>query len=284
MLLAQKCLDTINGRCAYVPTLTGACFAIHFPNAGDTRGPRDDSRSPRKTLKPSAHCRSSSDPRDSHSHPIHNVPPRERVLLPEDPNTSDVEFFRQLSPRIHVNTAKILVVDDAQSVRTLFKALFKRQGIEYVDLAENGQDGYTKLIETDYDVVFMDFLMPIMNGIDCVKTYRTWEQTNRQRKAVIIGMSANAIDADLQSVEVYMQGFLQKPASFGLVTKFVQFHDYLREDTRLRVVVPESFLTGENAATNQVPAKIISTDKQTFFFLVAVFVVFVSFQFYHIFL
>jgi len=183
-----------------------------------------------------------------------------------------------------VNTAKILVVDDAQSVRTLFKALFKRQGIEYVDLAENGQDGYTKLIETDYDVVFMDFLMPIMNGIDCVKTYRTWEQTNRQRKAVIIGMSANAIDADLQSVEVYMQGFLQKPASFGLVTKFVQFHDYLREDTRLRVVVPESFLTGENAATNQVPAKIISTDKQTFFFLVAVFVVFVSFQFYHIFL
>lgn len=321
LLIAQRGLDTINGRCVYVPSESGACFAIHIPNAigkstevffsvlieEEEKRPRDKTRGkaeqlqtqnssvptphspPHKTLylkKPAQHHRSSSDPRGINP-VLSNSSPRTREVVPQDHNTSDVPFFRDLSPRIHVKTAKILVVDDAQSVRTLFQALFKRQGIESVDLAENGQEGLTKLIQNDYDVVFMDFLMPVMNGIDCTTSYRLWEAVNRQKKAVIVGMSANALDTDIKTIEMHMQGFLQKPASFGLVTKFVQFHDYLRDDTRLKVVVPDHFFPLDNSTTAgflqcSAPPNTQQTKQTLSFLIVTILVAFLCVQFFPI--
>jgi CheY-like chemotaxis protein len=44
-----------------------------------------------------------------------------------------------------------------------------------VDQAENGLQGFNLMKAGPYDLVLLDFLMPIMDGIDVAKKLRTWE-------------------------------------------------------------------------------------------------------------
>ena len=51
-----------------------------------------------------------------------------------------------------------------------------------------------------YDIAFVDFLMPVMNGIQMVTRYRKWEkeQEDREKKQYIVGISANADGRDIE--------------------------------------------------------------------------------------
>lgn len=50
------------------------------------------------------------------------------------------------------------------------------------------------------DIAFVDFLMPVMNGIQMVTRYRKWEkeQEDRGTKQYIVGISANADGSDIE--------------------------------------------------------------------------------------
>ncbi len=72
-----------------------------------------------------------------------------------------------------------LIIDDSTTIRKVFHRALSNLGYE-VYQAENGLKGLEELKITIYDVVLCDFLMPIMDGVDCVQQYRAWEQTNRQ--------------------------------------------------------------------------------------------------------
>jgi len=228
LISIQKHMDTINGKCTFEPsTEPGACFCLHFPNenlAGNS-------------MEHVLHEPSSYDP---------------PAPLNRDEEAEDIPFFRSLKPRFDPLAANILVVDDAQAVRTLFRGLFKKFGILRVDVAENGKEALKKLTQNEYDVIFMDFLMPVMNGLECTKAYRAWEKENRANKpkAVIVGMSANAVSTDIRVIENLMQGFLQKPSNFAQVIKIVQFHDYLREDSKLKVVIPPTFFSTDTLSAD----------------------------------
>lgn len=67
-----------------------------------------------------------------------------------------------------------LVIDDSVTVRKPISKVLTKLGF-YVDTAENGLKGLEAMKRNTYDLVFCDFLMPVMDGIDCVKQYRKWE-------------------------------------------------------------------------------------------------------------
>lgn len=50
-----------------------------------------------------------------------------------------------------------------------------------MDVAENGQVGLEMLKADKYDIAFVDFLMPLKNGIQMVKEYRDWEAAQTVR-------------------------------------------------------------------------------------------------------
>jgi two-component system chemotaxis response regulator CheY len=64
---------------------------------------------------------------------------------------------------------KVLIVDDAQFMRTMLKKLVEENGYEVVDEAVNGEEAVKKYKETTPDLVTMDITMPKMDGIEATK-------------------------------------------------------------------------------------------------------------------
>jgi CheY-like chemotaxis protein len=65
---------------------------------------------------------------------------------------------------------KALVVDDEEMIRTMFSRIFSHLGLEDVavslSLAADGQEAVEKAKQQQYHIVFMDFKMPVMNGLE----------------------------------------------------------------------------------------------------------------------
>jgi DNA-binding response OmpR family regulator len=67
---------------------------------------------------------------------------------------------------------RILVVDDDPSVRGALRLLLARDGYTPV-LAENGQAALDALVDSTYDAVVLDWLMPVMDGLETCRRIRT---------------------------------------------------------------------------------------------------------------
>ena len=73
---------------------------------------------------------------------------------------------------------RALVIDDSLTIRKGIDRILTSAGFE-VTQAQNGMEGFKKLKSTFFDVALCDFLMPVMDGLDCVKQYRDWEEQHR---------------------------------------------------------------------------------------------------------
>ncbi len=67
---------------------------------------------------------------------------------------------------------KILLVDDSATMRRIQKTQLATLGITDVDEAENGSDAINKLYAASYDVVLLDWNMPVMDGFTFLKQVR----------------------------------------------------------------------------------------------------------------
>ena len=70
---------------------------------------------------------------------------------------------------------KILIVDDASLIRNITQKAVIEAGYEAV-LANNGQEGLAATKEHDFDLIFSDINMPIMNGLEMVEKIREDEK------------------------------------------------------------------------------------------------------------
>ena len=69
------------------------------------------------------------------------------------------------------NTLKLLVVDDAELAREVLCEQLRLLGHEAI-VAENGEQAVARFIETGPDVVLMDWVMPVMDGIAATRAIR----------------------------------------------------------------------------------------------------------------
>lgn len=70
---------------------------------------------------------------------------------------------------------KILVVDDEESIRFLYKEELEEDGF-IVELAENGKEALEKLPLFKPDLITLDIKMPVMDGIEALKKIREMER------------------------------------------------------------------------------------------------------------
>ncbi len=79
---------------------------------------------------------------------------------------------------------KILVVDDEENIRFLYREELEEEGFE-VDLARNGEEALEKVAASPPDLVTLDIKMPGMGGIEVLKRIR-----ERERELPIVLCSA----------------------------------------------------------------------------------------------
>jgi CheY-like chemotaxis protein/nitrogen-specific signal transduction histidine kinase len=106
-----------------------------------------------------------------------------------------------------VKDARILVVDDNPVNIAVARGLLRQYGID-ADTAGDGEEAVEKIKKTDYDIVFMDHMMPGMDGLDTTRLVRSLGLGD----LIIIALTANAIsDAREQFLQAGMNDFLAKP-------------------------------------------------------------------------
>ena len=83
---------------------------------------------------------------------------------------------------------KILVVDDTPINLKIVDVLLKKLGY-CADLIDNGRDALEMMKKINYDVVFLDHLMPDLDGVDTLKRAR--EINRHYQDAVFVAMTGN---------------------------------------------------------------------------------------------
>ena len=103
---------------------------------------------------------------------------------------------------------QVLVVDDHPVNRSLLRELLEVVGFEVIE-AVDGQDGLNKALECQPDVILMDLLMPVWDGLE---TTRRLRQLPQIQDVVIIALSANVFEITQQeSLAAGCHEFLPKP-------------------------------------------------------------------------
>jgi len=105
-----------------------------------------------------------------------------------------------------------LIVEDNQVNAKVLTALVKRIGLSS-DLAENGEVAVQAVKNRNYDVIFMDLQMPVMDGF--AATVRIRKNGNR---CPIIAVTANSdYQARIKCWDVGMNDFVSKPVKKAII-------------------------------------------------------------------
>ena len=105
--------------------------------------------------------------------------------------------------------AQLLVVDDVPLNQKVFTQLLKQTQVQ-IDTASSGKECLEKIRITHYDLIFMDHMMPEMDGIE---TFRRMQEAEHMCKGVpVIMLTANALSGmDQVYREEGFSGYLSKP-------------------------------------------------------------------------
>jgi len=103
----------------------------------------------------------------------------------------------------------LLVEDNVLNQKLIFLTLSK-YGFN-IDVANNGKEALDKLDSRSYDIILMDLMMPVMDGLEATRSIRDRER-NRADKNIIIGLTANTYDADRDKcLSEGMDEYMAKP-------------------------------------------------------------------------
>ncbi len=109
------------------------------------------------------------------------------------------------APDVHV-----LVTDDIEMNRRVFRGLLKQTEIRVAEAA-SGQESLIKAREEKYDLIFMDNMMPDMDGIETMQRMKA-DVRGKNTKTPIIMLTANAIAGAKEEYErAGFDGYLSKP-------------------------------------------------------------------------
>ena len=130
------------------------------------------------------------------------------------------EDNRGYKPLFEAPEAKILVVDDVKANLLVMKGLLRETKV-CVDVAESGKECIRLCKINNYDIIFLDHMMPDMDGVDTLKELRS-EEFGLSTKTVIIALTANAIaGAKEEYLELGFDGYLSKPINGTELEKLI---------------------------------------------------------------
>lgn len=140
--------------------------------------------------------------------------PTRSIVEPEDLEVKEKEERRAVA----LKDAKILLVEDNEiNQKIVLLSLTKR--VSQIDLASNGKEALEMFGIKQYDLILMDIMMPVMDGLTATKKIREIESTINSH-VPIIAITANALAGDRDNcLAAGADDYIAKPFQADMLVK-----------------------------------------------------------------
>ena len=145
---------------------------------------------------------------------ISNIHPKQKISL--DPDiTGDI---------------RILMVEDNRINAEIGKEMLEKLGCEVI-VTQSGQQSF-EILKTDrnFDLIFMDCQMPVMDGFETTAKIIEFENINDKKHIPIIALTANSLQGDKEKcIAAGMDDYLSKPVNqkdfAKIVSKWLKYRN-----------------------------------------------------------
>ena len=108
-------------------------------------------------------------------------------------------------------SANILVAEDNVINQKLIKRVLETMGLD-VSLASDGEEAFQKVKDENFDLIFMDIQMPVLDGIEATHEILEYEKSLNKDHTPIIALTANALTGDRERLlEAGFDEYTTKP-------------------------------------------------------------------------
>lgn len=122
-----------------------------------------------------------------------------------------------------IKNMKFLVVDDNRVNLKVISRIFEKYGVT-PDLAQSGAESISMCQNTQYPVIFMDQMMPEMDGLEAMLTLRKMDEYYKNESKIIV-FSANATDGVKEElIAAGFDDYLSKPVNYLQFEQIIKKH------------------------------------------------------------
>ncbi|HEY9121014.1 MAG TPA: response regulator [Marinobacter sp.] len=112
---------------------------------------------------------------------------------------------------------KVLLVEDNPVNRTLTRRLLEKLGCD-VMTANDGEAASSLWQWHPFDLIFMDCIMPRVDGFEATRRLRRWERDHNRTPIPVVALTASAMEKDEESCrEAGMDSFVAKPVNIEML-------------------------------------------------------------------
>jgi CheY-like chemotaxis protein len=131
---------------------------------------------------------------------------------------------------------RVLVIDDNQPIRMLIRSLLLDLGVGVVDMADTGERGWIEYTRHKHDIIFVDWKMDNMAGIEFTKRVRQDPESPVPTVPIILTTGFTNKERVFQARDVGVTEFLIKPFTVQGLSRHLT---HVIENPRQFVVSPE---------------------------------------------
>lgn len=141
------------------------------------------------------------------------------------PPVSPVKVGRRDSPVRDIPNLRVLVAEDNPINQKLLSRFLRRLGVEQVDMVDNGCKAVALEAKEQYDVILMDYQMPVMDGVEACKAIQGRDATGSHPIPPVVFITAH-VSSDIEAACRGAGGvdFLSKPYDIDLIESCLRAH------------------------------------------------------------
>lgn len=114
-------------------------------------------------------------------------------------------------------TPAVLVVDDDEAIRTMVRRILERENLQ-VDTAQDGFEAIEKISRKDYAAIFLDLMMPRVDGFGVIEHLDS-ERPDALDRVIVMSAVANRFQERIQEK---IRRVLPKPFDIGKLVQYAR--------------------------------------------------------------
>ena len=144
--------------------------------------------------------------------------PKKELVVPTQKSTKP-SFGKRFS-------ANVLVAEDNEINQKLIRRTLEGLGLT-ITIAHNGKIALEERIKNNYDAIFMDIAMPVMDGVESTHKILEYERANNLTHIPIIAVTANALKGDRErfmkeGLDEYVTKPIKKESILSVLNMYLQ--------------------------------------------------------------
>ncbi len=128
-----------------------------------------------------------------------------------------------------------LVADDNMINRKLIKIILEKIGLS-VTLSSDGKEAFEEYQRDNFDIVFMDIEMPVMDGVEATHKILEYEKENKLSHVPIIALTANVVTRDREHfISEGMDDYATKPLDVETLKRLISQYCHMKSSSENKV-------------------------------------------------